>query len=161
MDNMYEFEIVQDYIWIECMGSIFKFLLEEVLVEYFIKYVDCIKLVSEYVFFLVVNLIDISLQFFIVYGGYSDFIKFMVFGILFFLFMVIIFIFIIIWMVIFFISSDVFYLFRVNYVFQIYVSWLVSRIGEVYFMLFILWSDVDIVYDKDINIIGIIIYFFV
>lgn len=161
MDNMYESETAQDYTWIECMGSTLKLLPEEVLVEYSTKYADRIKPVSEYVSSLAANLIDTSLQSFIAYGGYSDSTKFTVSGTLSFLSVVITPIPIITWTVTLPTSSDVLHLFRANYASQIYASRLVSRIGEVYSMPFIPWSDVDIVYDKDINTIGIAIYFLV
>ncbi|XP_052681018.1 uncharacterized protein LOC128161694 [Crassostrea angulata] len=155
MDNMYESETAQDYTWIECMGSTLKLLPEEVLVEYSTKYADRIKPVSEYVSSLAANLIDTSLRSFMAYGGYSDSTKFTVSGTLSFLSVVITPIPIITWTVTLPTSSDVLYLFRANYASQIYASRLVSRIGEVYSMPFIPWSDVDIVYDKDINTIGI------
>lgn len=161
MDNMYESETAQDYTWIECMDSTLKLLPEEVLVEYSTKYADRIKPVSEYVSSLAANLIDTSLQSFMVYGGYSDSTKFTVSGTLSFLSVVITPIPIITWTVTLPTSSDVLHLFRANYASQIYASRLVSRIGEVYSMPFIPWSDVDIVYDKDINTIGIAIYFLV
>lgn len=158
MDNMYDSEITQDYSWIDCMDSTLKLLPEEVLVEYSTKHADRINPVSEYVSSLATDLIDTSLQSFMAYGGYSDTTKFTVSGTLSFLSVVVTPIPITTWTVTLPTTSDVLHLFRANYAAQIYANRLVSRIGEVYSMPFIPWSGVDIVYDKDINTIGITFY---
>ncbi|XP_061195291.1 endothelin-converting enzyme 1-like [Saccostrea echinata] len=155
MDNLYDTETAQEYTKTYCIDSTLELLPEEVLIEYSGKQNQNVKPVLEYISSLVKNLTDQSIKSFSSYGGYSDKTKLKITETLSSLTLSNAPIPVIPWTVLLSTNKDVFHLFRANYAQQAHSFRLMNRIGEVYSVPNIPWYTIDIVYDEDINTLGI------